>query len=148
MPASPLVGTYDPKKVIVNFGGNILGGYADGTYVEIAPNDADGYKKTVGADGEVIRSMSADNTHQITVTLLQSSLSNQVLSTARDTDKLTGMGMMPLTITDLNGATIGFWPQAWIRGDPTWGYGKENTDRVWTFDTGQQGTNNKGGVLM
>jgi len=148
MPASPLVGTYNPKEVVVNFGGNIMGGYAAGTFVEIAPNDADGYKKTVGADGEVIRSTSADNTSQVTLTVLQSSLSNQVLSTIRNTDKLTGRAMMPLTITDLNGGTIAFWPQAWIRGDPTWGYGQENTDRVWTFDTGQISTENKGGVLM
>jgi len=148
MPANPLVGTYDPKKVIINFGGNILGGFADGTFVEIAPSDADGFKKKVGADGEVVRSMSADNTHQVTVTLLQSSLSNQELSTIRDQDKLTGLSMMSLTITDLNGTTMGFWPQAWIRGDPTWGYGKEDTDRQWIFDTGQQGSNNKGGVMV
>ena len=146
--ASPIVGTYDPKKVIINFGGNILSGFTDGTFVEIAPNDADGFKKRVGADGEVVRAMSADNTHEITVTLMQSSLSNQVLSTIRNTDKLTGMSMMPLTVTDLNGATLGFWPQAWIRGDPTWGYGVEDTDRQWTFDTGQQATDNKGGVLL
>ena len=148
MPANPLVGTYDPKKVIVNFGGNIMGGYADGTFVEIAPNDGDGFKKQVGADGEVGRAQSADNTHQITLTLMQTSLSNQVLSTIRNTDKLTAKAILPLVITDLNGATLGSWPQAWIRGDPTWGYGKELTERQWTIDTGQQGDDNKGGVLL
>jgi hypothetical protein len=145
--ASPFVGNYDPKKVLVNFGGNILSGFAPGTFVNIAPDDADGFKKQVGADGEVGRAQSANNTHSVTVTLMQTSLSSQVLSTIRNTDKLTGRAILPLTITDLNGATLAFWPQAWIHGDPEWGFGDELTDRQWVFDTGQQGADNKGGVL-
>jgi hypothetical protein len=143
-----LVGTYNPKEVIINFGGNIIDGYADGTFLEIAPHDADGFKKVVGADGEVFRALSADNTHQITFTLLQSSSSNKVLSTIRNKDRQAGKGMEPLRITDNNGETLGFWPQAWIRGDPTYGYSKENTDRQWIIDTGQLSEIEFGGVML
>jgi hypothetical protein len=138
---------YDPKKVIVVFGGVPIGGYADGDFIEVAPNDADGFKKQVGADGEVARAQSADNTHNVTLTLMQSSMSNQYLSGIRTMDKMTGKGCLPLAITDVNGVSLHFWPEAWIKGDPTWGYGKELKERQWTFDTGQQAVDNKSGLV-
>jgi hypothetical protein len=146
MPANPLAGNYDPKKLVINFGGVPLGGYADSTFVEIAPNSADGFIKKVGADGEVSRSQNADNTHQVTVTLMQSSDSNAYLSGVRNADKLTGRSILPLSITDLSGGSMGFWPQAWIQGDPTWSYGKEDQERQWIIDTGQQAEDIKAGM--
>jgi hypothetical protein len=145
--ANPLVGNYDPKKVIITFGGVPIGGYADGTFVEIAPNDADGFKKQVGADGEVARAQSSDNTHQVTITLMQSSDSKAYLSSVRNADKLLGHSLLTLSVTDLSGGSLGFWPQAWIRGDPTWGFGKELTERQWIIDTGQQAEDTKSGQL-
>ena len=94
------VNTYDPKKVIITFGGVPITGFADGTFVQIDPN-AEMWTKKVGADGEVTRSQSNDNTHTVQITLQQSSASNDYLSTCMNADKLTGMGMLPLSITDL-----------------------------------------------
>jgi hypothetical protein len=74
MAANPLVGTYDPKKVIITLGGVPIGGYADG-FVQIDPN-SETWTKKVGADGEVARALSNDNTHTIQITLMQTSLSN------------------------------------------------------------------------
>jgi hypothetical protein len=147
MPANPIVTTYDPKKVIITFGGVPLGGFADGTFVQVDPS-GDFFTKKIGADGEVTRSMSNDNTHTVAITLQQSSLSNQYLSTCKTADKLTGLGTLPLSITDLNGASLFFWPQAWINADPGWGFAKENTDRAWTFQTGQIATQNEGGTIL
>jgi arabinogalactan endo-1,4-beta-galactosidase len=147
MPANPLVTTYDPKRVIITFGGVPIGGFADGTFIQVDPN-SESFTKKVGADGEVTRSMSNDNTHTVVITLQQSSLSNQYLSTCKNADRLTGLGMLPLNITDLNGASLFFWPQAWISTDPGWGYAKENTDRAWTFQTGQRATQNEGGTIL
>jgi len=147
MPGNPIVTNYDPKKVIVTYGGVPLGGYAAGTFLETAPNAADGFTKVVGADGEVLRVQSNDNTHEVTITLLQSSLANQYLSTVRNADKLLGKSILPLSIIDLNGASSAFWPQAWIKGDPTWGYGADPTERQWVISTGQQGADNKSGLL-
>jgi len=145
--ANPIVTNYDPKKVIVIFGGVPLSGYADGDFVEVSANDGDGFKKQVGADGEVARAQSNDNTHNVTLTLMQSSLSNEYLSGIRNSDKLLGKSILPLEITDINGGSLHSWPQAWIKGDPTWGYGKELKERQWTFDTGQQAVDNKAGLL-
>ena len=147
MPANPLVTNYDPKKVVMIFGGVPLGGYADGTFLEISPNDEEGMKKVVGADGEVARAQSNDNTNQVVFTLMQSSQSNAHLSAVRNADKLTGKAIQPLAITDLNGSTLKYWPQAWIRGDPTEGFGKEVGERQWTLDTGQIAEGAVGGLL-
>ncbi|GHV79125.1 hypothetical protein AGMMS49944_09160 [Spirochaetia bacterium] len=147
MPANPIVTTYDPKKVIITYGGVPIGGYADGTFIQVDAAEAY-FAKKVGADGEVTRSMSNNNTHSVAITLQQSSLSNQHLSTCKNLDKLTGLGMLPLSITDLNGGTLFFWPQAWVVQDPPWGFAKENTDRAWGFETGQIATQNEGGTLL
>jgi hypothetical protein len=145
--ANPLVTNFDPKKVIIIFGGVPIDGYADGAFAELAASNADGFTRQVGADGEVMRVMSNDNTHTLTITLMQSSLSNQALSVIRNTDKLAGKSILPLSITDLNGGSLFTWPQAWIHGDPTWGFSKDGTERQWVLDTGQATATNFGGLL-
>ena len=144
--ANPLVGTWDPKELIVNFGGIIIEGYADGSMVNIAPHDADYWKKVMGADGETSRFKSANNSHVITLTLLQLSESNEELFNILETDKQTGNNLKALTITDNNGTIMGYWPEAWVRGDPEFPMGKENEDRTWTIDTGQRGQSKHGSV--
>jgi hypothetical protein len=134
--ANGFVKTYDPKKVIVTFGGVPLTGFADGTFVSVtAPTDR--FSKKVGADGEVARTRSNDDTHEVTLTLIQTSLSNSYLSSIAAIDKVSNLGIRPLTITDLSGGTIFFWPQAWIRKTPDTDFAKESGDRAWVFDTGQ-----------
>jgi hypothetical protein len=137
MAANPLVGSYDPKKVIITLGGVPIGGYADGTFVQVDPN-SETWTKKVGADGEVARGLSNDNTHTIQITLMQTSLSNKYLRTVFNADKLTGLGMLPLSITDLNTMDVYFWPQAWVSTDPSTGRAKETTDAQWTIHTGQE----------
>jgi hypothetical protein len=127
--------------------GSPLSGYAEDSFINITAN-ADAFTRHIGADGEVSRSKSADNTHNVTLTLKQSSLSNQHLSTIHQTDKLAGKSMLPLVITDLNGATLYSWPQAWIQKTPDWGYGKDNADRAWIFQTGQAVATNQGGTIL
>jgi hypothetical protein len=137
MAANPLVSTYDPKKVIITIGGVPIGGYADGTFIQIDPN-GDTWTKKVGADGEVARALSNDNTHTIQITLMQTSLSNAYLRTIMNADKLTGLGMLPLSFTDLNTMEVHFWPQAWVSTTPSIGRAKETTDMQWTIHTGQE----------
>lgn len=135
--ANPLVMTYDPKKVILTLGGVPIAGYADGTFVQIDPS-AEAFTKKVGADGEVVREKSNDNTHTIQITLLQTSLSNIYLRTVMKADKATGLGILPLSFTDLNTMEAKFWPQAWVSTEPPTGRAKEITDVQWTLHTGQE----------
>jgi hypothetical protein len=137
MAANPLVASYDAKKVIITLGGVPIGGYADGTFVQIDPN-GETWTKKVGADGEVARSLSNDNTSTIQITLMQTSLSNHYLRTVMAADRLTGLGMLPLSFTDLNTMEVHFWPQAWVSTTPGTGRAKETTDTQWTIHTGQE----------
>jgi hypothetical protein len=146
MPASEFVGTYDPKMVIITYGGVPISGYADGTFVDIAP-EGETFTRKTGADGEAVRSRSWKNCFDVTITLLQSSLSNQYLSAMNQLDRATNKNLLPLTITDLQGGTLCFWPQAWVEIPSSWGYGTEVTDRAWVFHTGPIATDNRGGIL-
>jgi hypothetical protein len=137
MPANPLVGTYDAKKVILTLGGVPISGYADGTFVQSDPNSETWFKH-VGADGEVSRALSNDNTHTIQITLKQMSLSNTYLRTVMNADKLTGLGMLPFTFTDMTTGESHFWPEAWVSTDPPTGRAKEETEKQWTIHTGQE----------
>lgn len=138
--------TFDPKKFIITFGAVAIVGFADGPFITVTPA-ADRFSKTVGADGEVGRNKSNNNTHEVTITLLQTSVSNDYLSTILRADKLANAGKLPLQIVDTGGTTIMSWKEAWIRTPADVEGAKEITDRAWVFDTGQISVENIGGNL-
>ena len=127
--------TYDPKLVIITFGGIPIMGFAEDSFVECTPVE-ERFTRKVGADGEVVRSKSANKCYDVKVTLLQTSLSNGTLSAAQNVDEATGMGMLPLSITEVTSGSEHFFPQAWVE-KPTWARGKEAGDQEWVFHTGQ-----------
>ena len=131
------VKTYDPNNVQVIMGGVPIGGFADGTFVSIA-FDEDQFAKTVGADGEVSRSKSNNNSATITMTLKQTSASNDALSGFAQADNLDGSGAVPLMIKEIgSGRTLCFTQAAWVQKLPDVGYSKEVEDRAWTIATAQ-----------
>ena len=145
--SSPIAKTYDPKKIVITFAGIPLSGFADGTFIQVT-QPAQRFTKHVGADGEVARARSNDDTHEVTITLLQTSLSNTYLSQMAEADRISNLGIGSLQITDLNGTTLRLWPQAWIRQDPEMQDGKEISDRAWIFDTSQVAENAIGGQIL
>jgi hypothetical protein len=146
MPSQPLMATYDPKLVFVIYGGMPIMGFAEDSFVEVAPAE-EGFTRKVGADGEVVRSHSNNTCCDVTVTLLQSSLSNQVLSAAATLDRSTGLGMLPLSIVDINSGTELMAAQAWVETPSSLTFGKEAGDRAWVFHTGQILPPNIGGII-
>ena len=141
------VKTYDPREVIVTFGGIPLTGFADGTFITVS-RASERFTKAVGADGEVARSRNNDNTHEVTLTLIQTSPSNNYLSIIARVDKIMNMGVKALSITDLSGSTLFFWNEAWINNDPDVEFNKEIGDRAWVFNTGQVKEDFIGGSLI
>ena len=145
MPSQALMPTYDPKMVVITFGGVPISGFAEDSFVECAPAE-EGFSRKVGADGEVVRSHSNNNCYDVTVTLLQTSLSNGVLSAAAVADRATGLGLAPLSITEITSGSEHFFPQAWVEV-PTWARGKEAGEQAWTFHTGQAAPVNIAGQI-
>ncbi len=126
--------TYDPKKVIVIVGGAYITGFSPDSVVGVSRN-SDNYKLVVGADGEGTRSRTNDRSGQITISLMQTSASNAVLSGYAIDDEQANAGVVPVTVTDLNGATLYQADQAWVKKPPKGDHGKEAKTREWILET-------------
>lgn len=120
--------SYDFKKVAVIFGGVQLQGFSDdGDSVSIEP-DTDTYTEFVGNDGETTRSKSNNKLSRCTVKLAQSSESNGFMQGA-----LNAGTIAPFMLKDASGNTIHLSEQAYIKAQPTSGYGREMNSREWVI---------------
>lgn len=129
-----MVKTYDPKQVALIFGGKILHGFADGSFVKIK-RDEPTFTKKVGVDGEACRAKSNNKGGTIEVTLLQSSPSNDDLSAFAAADELTNTGVQPFLMKDGSGSTVCAAATAWIQKPADVEDAKEVGNRVWTIET-------------
>lgn len=128
------LGTFDPKRVSIIFGSHVVTGYAEDTFVSSEPQ-GDGTVSQAGADGEVARSISNNPLHRITITLQQTSRSNDYFSDVWARDRASGGGgVQPLQIRDLRGTTLLAASQAWIVNLPTIEFGATLSDRAWVID--------------
>lgn len=129
-----MVLNYDPSNVSIIFGGIILSGYDDGTFVTIARNN-DMFSLKMGADGIGARAKSSDRSGRVTATLLQTSPVNDQLSAIAIADELTGEGVLPLLVRDGSGTTVASGLSAWIVKMPDAEFGKDIGNRVWVFES-------------
>ena len=127
------VKTYDPKAVQIIVGGNQISGFADGEFINVE-RDEDMFTKVTGADGEVSRAKSNNKMGTMTLTLLGTSASNDILSAFAQADELSNSGVVPIYIKDSLGTTILFSAEGWVKKMPAFTASKEITDRAWVFD--------------
>ena len=132
---SSKIKTYNPKEVTVAAGNHIVIGFADDSFISIEAN-GDGISKKVGCDGEIVRSVSPDNTYKIKISLLQTSDSNTFFSNKVDQDRDTGDGMFALLIKDLKGGLVFSTEAAWCTKKASVTRGKESNNREWEIETG------------
>lgn len=125
--------TYSPKKVAITVAGVIITGYADGSFVSVE-RASDTFTKVVGADGEVGRVHSADRSGAITLTLQQTSESNDVLSALQIADELTLTGKFPVTVKDNNGTSLYIAGEAWIVKPVDAEYSGDMSTREWRIE--------------
>lgn len=122
--------TYDPAQIIVSIAGIPISGYTDATFLEIVRNE-DTWSMVTGADGYTTRGKTNNKSGQITLTLKQSSPSNDVLSGLMQLDELSNSGIFPILIKDISGNSTYFSGQGWIQSWPTSTFDKAITDRQW-----------------
>ncbi len=140
------VKTYDSSQVIITFGPHIITGYAEDTFISVEEM-GDGISSVVGANGEKARSMSQNRSLQITLTLLQTSKSNDVLSAAAEFDRAShGQGALPMAITDLTGRTLIADPSSWVVKKPNSEFGATVGTREWTLETSNDAIYHIGGA--
>lgn len=142
---SSAVRTYNPARVLVLVGGTPMEGLGEDTFISIEPS-ADLITAKVGADGEVARSIGTNRMHTVTLTLQQTSPSNDILSGLAATDLLTcGGAAFNLTVEDLCGRTMFFAATAWVSKQPNTTFGRETGEREWQMATGTPGIFTVGG---
>jgi Bacteriophage KPP10, Structural protein ORF10 len=124
------VNTFDPKDLSVIFGGAIISGFA--ADIVVADYEANQIEDDIGADGDVARWVTNDYRATVTLTLLQPSLSNGVLSAFAIADRQSGgQNPQPLVIKDQRGNDLIVAPNAWIRKMPRTVYRKGVEARAW-----------------
>ena len=151
-------GQYDPTQVNVSIGLPIgplgiavvipnlpagisipwsLGGWAPDSFVN-AERSEDAVTPLTGSDGETIDSISANENGTITLTLMDSSLSNVVLSLLLKalTNKLTPVRFVfPVTITDASSlATVAFSPACTVRKVAPLSRGAQTGNNEWMLN--------------
>lgn len=126
---------YSPKSFVLYFGGVPLQGYEDGTSIEVEFSE-DAFSKKTGNDGQTVRVQNPDESGSITVTLQATSPSNDVLSAIAIADRrgLSGVGIKPIMLKDLNGNTVCASAYAWVRKMPNVQVTRDAPPREWVFD--------------
>lgn len=94
----------------------------------------------MGCYGEVVRSISPDETSIVKIVVFQTSPTNHFLNEKLKLDRKTGAGMFPLLMKDLKGGLKFRAQQAWVSKPPSRGYGKEAGTREWEIHTGKSDT--------
>lgn len=126
--------TYDPKLFDIIWGGILMDGFAEGTKLTIA-SEVEGFSDTVGVDGEVTRNRMHDRRATATLSLMQTSATNDRLSAAYENDRnaINGAGVGSFRVVDRAGTTVYEASKAWISNDPDVEISTEATTREWTF---------------
>jgi len=128
------VKTYRSSEVSASLGGAALSGYGDGTFVSVAYNN-DFFSLAKGADGEGLRSSSEDLSARVTLTLMQGSASNDVLSAFLLADINSDVGGLPFLLKDASGRMLFSSASMWIVKYPDVERGKEGSMVSWVIET-------------
>jgi hypothetical protein len=129
-----MVLTYDPKNVSMIVGGKIMSGFGDGTFIKVSRNEQ-AFNLKVGVDGEGTRAKSNNFSGKFEITLMQSSSSNDVLSSYASADQLSNSGVVPVLLRDNNGTTLATALTGWVQKLPDTEFAKEVTTRTWVIET-------------
>lgn len=126
--------SYNSNNISISFAGIDFSEFADGNFLEIA-YDSDQFTSVVGTDGTVSRSKTNDKRATITIRLMQTSPTNDVLSALANVDLLTdgGSGVGAFLVTDSQGTTLLSSANCWISKFADINYGREAQERAWTF---------------
>lgn len=125
--------TYVPSQLDVSLAGFInISGFAQGSFLEIR-KDVTPYQYQSAMDGQTSRTFVYDANYTVTLTLAQSSESNNDLNSLHALDLATQLGKVPLMIRDKSGSTTFFSPTAWIENYPELVFSDGMEGRQWTI---------------
>lgn len=125
--------SYSPKDVTVSWNNVPITGFAEGTFITMK-RATESKKKTVGSQGDVCLTMSADRTGEIEITLMQTAPSNNTLAGLLNAEEITRIPTVGvLTISDPSGSALALSKNAFLMSYPNVDFSDDSTERVWMF---------------
>jgi hypothetical protein len=139
MAPPPTFKNYDPANCLIVWNKIPIQGFAPGTFVRVARNE-DTWTLTVGAGGDQVRTRNRNKSGKITITLLQSSPTNDLLSAAAKNDEKNGTGFGEFLLRELTSTTIVQGANAWVDKPADIEFGADASNREWTLTVGDLDT--------
>lgn len=133
-----ILASYSPEDVVVVLSNDkfshFISGYTEGTFLSVTRTVPHATLQN-GADGSNARVVRGVKNCDVTLTLMATSESNDVLSQLLSLDEGSrdGSDAFTLTIKDNTGRTVMSSPQAFIGTNPDIDFGIEVTDRAWVL---------------
>lgn len=124
--------TYGSRRASVNWGGVAFEGFSDDAIVSMERN-SDLTDEAVSADGKVATSINPDRSGTVTVSLMQTSPTNAILSAVlniqEERDELYKVGL----VAEEDSGVIAVANNAYLKKAPTVGLSKTQQTYEWTF---------------
>jgi len=139
--------TYNLARVIMTVNGVPMSGFGESDAANWEPN-SDIWETTVGADGELTRNKTNDDSGKLTFTFSKMSMSNGVLNVFLQLAKNFGIGdTFTIMINDLNGGDKLIAIDCYIEREPDLAFGKAAGEKAWVIKT-PSGKTSHGGSLI
>lgn len=125
--------TYDPDEVVLTLGAADIEGYAPDAMLTLDEN-TDTYSMVVGTTGDVCRSKGFDRSAILTIRLMQTSPSNDILSALHNSDfrAPNGAGVVTFSLrSSASGRFVFTAPDAWVAKPPAVTLDRGATVREW-----------------
>lgn len=129
-----MVKDFDPNQTSMIVGGKIISGFMDGTYINAERNEQ-AFNLKVGVTGEGARSKNNNRSGKYTITLMQSSASNDDLSAFALADEANSGGAVPVLLKDGSGRTVSSAVTGWVQKLADVELNKEIVGRKWIIET-------------
>lgn len=135
------VNTYSPDDVTL-----IIGGYQAAGWNSISiMRRSNGFVTVAGIRGKHTRVPSGDTSATITLTVIQTSPTNDVLSSVHSMDLIDGAARISLTLKDRSGRSVFSSDEAYIVGYPETTFSGQFEQRVWNIFCQTTGSYTVGG---
>ena len=126
---------YSPKEVVCSWNGIAIEGFAPDSFLRLQ-RTSPLVTPVVGAGGQVALTRNADKTGTIEIELMQTSLSNQMLSAIQakqDNMELEEDISSNFVIYDPSGSVLATGINAWLQELPQIELGRDQNSKTWIF---------------
>lgn len=125
---------FDPAQFPIVLGGVQMQGFSESNMCKFE-FETESFSDVVGVDGDVTRSKSMDRRAKLTVYLMQTSPTNDLLSAMYNAGRVgtNGGDVVAARVENVNGRLVIAGPEAWIMDTPKPTYGKTAAEYEWVI---------------